>query len=176
VDFGREGGFDDGVGFGDVSFGAADDIVDLFDDPAEEGEVAFGGGDDAFPVPLIDVDGVGFVEGLVGADGVHVGVDAFAWGEAVVGEGHAFPLGEGLDDFGVLVVEVFDGEGDGTFDAVEVVVDACVCEDEEGRGDAEEVECVGEIGLEALLDEADGAFGLAEVEEGFAGRVGSRGH
>ena len=55
-------------------------VVDLFDDLLEEAEVALLGTDRALPVPLVHVERMGVVQLLVGADGVHVGVQPVSGG------------------------------------------------------------------------------------------------
>jgi len=137
-------------------------VVDFSDDVFEEVEVSFVGVDDTFPVPLVDVGGVDVVECFfVGSDGDHVGVESFAGLEAVIGEYHSFPFGEGEDDFGVGVGG-FDVECGFVFDAVEVVVDAGACFDEERGGDALEAELLGEAVLEGVFNELDAFFGFSE--------------
>ena len=158
----REEGFDIRVFFEDGGFGGFDGAVNGADDFFEEVEVALLGVDDPFPVPLIDVKGMDVVERFfVGADGGHVGVEPFAVAETVIGQDHAFPFGKGEDDFGVGSV-LFDLEGYFSFDAVEVVVDTGAFADEQGGGDALEVESLGQIILEEVLDELDGYFGFSK--------------
>ena len=163
-DFVRQERFEVGVFFMDGGFGGFDSAVDGADDLFEEVEVAILSVNDPFPVPLIDVDGMDVVERfLVGADGGHVGVESFAVAEAVVGQDHAFPFGQGEDDLGVGGV-LFDLEGYFSFDAVEIVVDSGAFADEQGGGDALEVESVGKIILEEVLNELYGFFGFSERE------------
>ena len=105
---------------------ATDDIVDLPHDLAQEIEIPIGRRDHPLPVPLVDVDRVQLIQHLVGADGVHVGVDALAGREAVVGQGHPLPLGQRLHALRAAVVQALDREGNRPLDAVEVVIDARV--------------------------------------------------
>ena len=48
---------------------------------------------------------------------------------------------------------------DGFLHAVEVVVETCACQQEEGGGDAAQFELAGKDGLEGILDHFDGHFG-----------------
>ena len=63
-----------------------------------------------FPVPLIHVDGMQIVQLFVRADGVHIGVNAVTSFNFVVGQGEAFPFGQGMHDFGFSVLQVFNGK------------------------------------------------------------------
>ena len=64
-------------------------------------QVPVPGGDDLFPVPLVHIDGVEVVGDLVPADGIHVGDQTFPHREVVVVQGHALPLGQGVDHLGL---------------------------------------------------------------------------
>ena len=115
-------------------FGASHGRVDACHDLLEEVHGALFGGDGAFPVPLVHVEGVQVAQLLVGADGIHVSVDAVAGLNAVFGQGEAFPLGQRVYHFGLRVAQILDGEGYGAFHSVEVVVDTHALQYEEGCG------------------------------------------
>ena len=125
-------------------------VDDAAHDVLQERDTALVRGDDAFPVPLVDVDGVEVVHLLVAADGVHIGIEPLAGGEAVGTEGEALPFGERVDDLGGFM-GLGDVEADGALDAVEVVVKAGVRVDEQGSGHAAQTERVCEIFFEAAL-------------------------
>ena len=131
-------------------------VVDLFDDLLEEAEVALLGTDRALPVPLVHVERMGVVQLLVGADGVHVGVQPVSGGDFVGAELHALPLGERVHHFGPPVAQVADGKRHGALHAVQVVVDARAREHEERGGDAPQPERAGELVGEDFLEVRDG--------------------
>ena len=122
-------------------------------------------GDDLLPIPLVDVDGVEIVERLVAADGVHVGIQPFVHLKAVLFERQPLPFGEGVHDL-PLLADGGDVEGDGAFGAAQVVVEAGVGGDEEGRGDALQAQGALEFGLEAVFDIADGALQIVAAQRG----------
>ena len=162
-------GADMGVDGGDVELGSADAIVDRADDVVQGFQVSLVGGDDLLPVPLVDVNRVEFVDDFIGPNGVHVGVKSFADVEAVFGQCESFPFGEGLDDLDLGVAVILDGESNGLFDAVEIVVDAQSTSDGDGGGDAYESEGSGKLAFEEIFDILDGCFALAGVEGGLIG-------
>ena len=90
--------------------------------------------DDLFPVPLVHIDGVEVIGDFIPADGVHVGDQALAHGEVVVVQGHALPLGQGVDHLGIPAGGG-DVKADGTFHAVQIVVQAGGGLHEQGGGD-----------------------------------------
>ena len=102
---------------------------------------------------------------LVGAYGVHVGIDAVARLDVVFGQCEAFPLGQRMDHLGLLVAHVAYGEADGPLDAVEVVVDAQSFHDEEWGGDAAQPQFCRQVLLEEFLDELDALLGLSCIEQ-----------
>ncbi|GHW01925.1 hypothetical protein lacNasYZ03_16120 [Lactobacillus nasalidis] len=118
--------------------------------------------DDLFPVPLVDVNGVKVVQDFfVFSDGVHVGEQAFTAAEAVVLEGPALPLGQGVNDLQLAFVAVMQGEGNGLFPAGEVVVQAGRLFDEHGRGNSLQIHRGAKFGLESFSDITDCLFGFA---------------
>ena len=64
------------------------------------------------------------VEVFVAADGIHVGVKSVAGRDTVGRQFHPFPFGERVDDFCPPFAHAVDGEADGAFHPVQVVVDA----------------------------------------------------
>ena len=112
-------------------------------------------GDDAFPVPLVHVDGVQVIQLLVAPDGVHVGVDPLAGMKIVAIEGHALPFGQRMHHLR-LHARCRDIEGDRTFHAVEVVIEAGGRVYKQRCGHALEVQGLGQMVLKGALDQADG--------------------
>ena len=125
-------------------------------------------GDDLLPIPLVDVDGVEIVERLVAADGVHVGIQPFVHLKAVLFERQPLPFGEGVHDL-PLLADGGDVEGDGAFGAAQIVVEAGVGGDEEGRGNALQAQRALEFCLEAVFDIADGALQIVAAQRGTVG-------
>ena len=112
------------IGLVDEELGALDCAVDLPDRLLELLQIPLIWSDHLLPVPLVDVDRMDLVDVVVGAQCVHVGVQAIALAVAVVCQGHPLPLRQGLDDLHLLASQLAHREADGTLDAVEVVVDA----------------------------------------------------
>ena len=75
-------------------FCAPHGCIDFLHDAFQELQVALFRRDDTFPVPLVHVERMQVAQRLVGADGVHVRVDAVAGTDVIVGQGHPFPFGE----------------------------------------------------------------------------------
>ena len=111
-------------------------LVDRFDGRFQEVQVALFGAHRAFPVPLVDVERVDVVQLLVGADGVHVGVQPVSRGDLVGPQFHAFPFGQRVHHLGPAVAQIADRERHGALHAVQVVVDARARKDEQRRRDA----------------------------------------
>ena len=138
--------------------GGQQGAVDAADDVREELHRAILRADGALPVPLIDVERVDVVQLFVGADGVHIRVESVASRDAISSQLHALPFGQRVHHLGTSVAHIFDGERYGALHAVEVVVQARIGKDEEGRRDASEAEGLGEFGLEGLLEQLDGVL------------------
>ncbi len=132
------------VEFVDLLFDGFHRLVDRFDDPFQEAEVALLGAHRALPVPLIDVERVDVVQFLVGADGVHVGVQPVSRGDLVGPQFHAFPFGQRVHHLGPAFAQIADRERHGALHAVQVVVDARARKDEQRRCDAAQAQAAGQ--------------------------------
>ena len=115
--------------------------------------------DDLFPVPLVDKHGMNVVSVLVAADGVHVGVKSLVDAVVVSFECNSFPFCKRMDDL-KLGVRGEQIEADGSLGAVEVIVQAAVGCDEQGGGNAGQIELDRKILLKEILDFFDGDLGL----------------
>ena len=122
--------------------------------------------DDSFPIPLVDVERVQIVQLFVGTDGVHVRIDARSRLYAVVGKSQTLPFSKRMHHLCLLVAEVFDGERNGTLHAVKVVVDAETLQNEEGSGDAAQMQLSGKVLLEEVFYQFDALLGLVYVKQG----------
>ena len=149
-----------------VLFRLAEHAVDVLHDSLEGIERAVFPADDLFPVPLVDVDRVDVVGLLIAPDGVHIRVEPFPDVEAVALQGIALPLREGLHDFGHVLLLIQHIEGDGPLDAVQVVVQAGRRVDEQGRGDAQQIQALHEQRLEEVLDFLDRDLRLMQRQLG----------
>ena len=87
---------------------------------------------------------------LIPADGVHVGVQPLAHGELVAVQGHALPLGQGVDHLGVPA-RVGHVEGHGPLHAVQIVVQAGGRLHKQGGGHPAQVERTAQIVLKQAL-------------------------
>ena len=143
--------------------GVADGTHDGADDELQEVQIPVFPGNDLLPVPLIDVDGMDVVQRFVPADGVHVGVQAISNGEIVALEGEALPFCQRMHH---LSVHAHGGnvKGHRPLVAVQVIVQAGAFGDEQGRGDALQVQRLGKFLLERLLDIGNGALGVVGVQ------------
>ena len=144
-------------------------LADTGDDGAhrvlEEVHCAVPGGDDLLPVPLVHIDRVDIVGQLVPADGVHVGVESLAHGELVAVEGHALPLGQGVDHLGVPGGGG-DVKGDRALHAVQVVIEAGGGLYKQGGGYPAQVEGSAQTVFKQPLQKADGLLRIIQVEAG----------
>ena len=80
-------------------------------------------------------------------------------------EGHALPLGQGVDHLGIPAGGG-DIEGHGALHPVEVVIEAGGRLHEQGSGDPAEVQRPAQRVLEEALEQADGLLGIVEVQKG----------
>ena len=98
------------------------------------------------------------VQVFVAPDGIHVGVQSVAGRDAVGGELHPFPFGERVDHFGHAVAHTMDRESDGAFDTVQVIIDTCAREDEQGSRHAAQVKRLRQLLLEGGFQHAYSLF------------------
>ena len=145
--------------------GVADGTDDGTDDELQVLGIAVVTGDDLLPVPLVDVDGVDIIQIFVSADGVHIGVQAAAHAEIVALQGHALPLRQGMDDLGVGT-HGGNVKGNGALVAVQVIVQAGSLGDEKGCGNTLQVQRIGKLLLEGVLDVGNGPLGIVLVQDG----------
>ncbi len=138
--------------------------VDFLHDFLQELDVAVLLADHALPVPLVDIERVQVVELLVGTDGIHVGDDAESLANLILGQGHTLPFCQRVYDLGAGLVHVLDGEVDGTFHAVQVIVHSQTAEHEQRRCDAPQTEFARQSGQEEVLDPLDGLLSLLQVQ------------
>ena len=80
-------------------------------------------------------------------------------------QGHALPLGQGVDHLGVPPGGG-DVEGDGPLHAAQVVVQASGRLHEERRGHPAQVERTAQRVLKEALQESDGLLGVVEIQAG----------
>ena len=143
----------------------ADGGDDIAHGALEISDVAVLGGDDLFPVPLVHIDGVEVVDLFVAADGVHVGEQALADLEVVALERKTLPFGQRMNDLGIGA-DVGNVKGDGTLDAVEVVVQTGIFIHEQRSRNPAEIEGIAQIDLKIALDEFDGALHFIDRQRG----------
>ena len=141
----------------------ADALHDLPGDALQRIQRAILPADDLLPVPLIHVDGVQVVQRFVPADGVHIGIDALAHAEVVLLQGEALPLGQRVHHL-ALLAHGGHVEGDGALVAVEVVVQTGGLLDEQRCGHPAQVQRVGQLLLEVVLDEFNGHLHVVHAQ------------
>jgi len=106
---------------------------------------------------------VDVVQLLIAADGVHIGIEALAHAEIIAFEGIALPLGQGMHHL-ALLAHGGHIEGDGALKAVEVIVHAGGFLDKQRSGYAAQIQRVGKLLLEIVLDEFDGHLHFIDAE------------
>ena len=104
---------------------------------------------------------------FIAADGVHVSIKALSGEEAVALQGKALPLGQGLDDLGLVVGRMQDVKADRTFIAVEIVVQTGVLLHKQRSGDPVEVQQRTQPVFKEPVDQADGFLGIIHAEDAF---------
>ena len=104
-------------------FRTSDGSIDAGYHILQEGQRAVLASYHGFPVPLIHVERVEVIQFLIGADGIHIGVDAVATLHLLLGQSQSFPLCQRVYYLGPLLAHVLDRERHGAFNAVQVVVD-----------------------------------------------------
>ena len=102
---------------------------------------------------------------LVGANGVHVGVNAVAGLHIVFGEGEALPLGQRVDHFGPGVAQILDGEIHSALFAAEVVVDAQTAQHKQRCRDTTEAKRGGKVIGKEFFDDFNALLGGVHVEQ-----------
>ena len=103
------------------------------------------------------------IQRLIPPDGVHVGVESLPNRKLIPVEGHALPLGQGMDHLGVPPGGG-DVKGDGPLHTIEVVVQAGGRLDEQRGGDPHQIERASQCILKKALEKADGLLGIIQVE------------
>ena len=81
---------------GHILLGLAQNLVYGADGLFQSLQIPLIPGDDLFPVPLVYIDGVDVVGGLILADGTHVGVEPLTGFETILLQGIALPFGQRL--------------------------------------------------------------------------------
>ena len=132
----------------------------------QKSERAVALGDDSLPVPLVHIERVEIVELLIGANGVHVGVDAVARLHLVFSQRQALPFGQRVNHLSAGLTHVLDGEGNGALHTVEIVVDTQTLQHKEGGGNTAQTQLRGEILLKEFLDLLNAQLGLACAQKG----------
>ena len=156
--------FDLRIHFADHVFGAAHGRVDTGYNLFQESDATLFGGDGAFPVPLVYIKGMEVAQLLIGTDGIHVGIDAIARTDVVFGQCQSFPFGQRVNHFGLGIAQILDGEGNGTFHSVQVVVDTHTLQHEERGGNTAQAQFRRQVLLEKFLDLFDAHLGLFQIE------------
>ena len=120
---------------------------------------------DLFPVPLVHIYRVQIVQMLVGAKGVHIGVDSSAGFYSELGELKPLPFGQRMHHFGPLFSHVLDREAYGSFHSVKFVIQTGIGEDNHRCGDSQKGKLGREVVLEHILYALDGLFGVLDASE-----------
>ncbi len=108
------------------------------------------------PVPLIHIDGVDGAESVfVRAQGLHVGVDPFAWRETEATQGLALPFGKGVHHLVAVLRQSLHLDLHRILAAGQVVLGTVTDPAQDGGLHLHQTQLLGELAGEHLLDEAD---------------------
>ena len=105
------------------------------------------------------------VQVLVGAKGIHIGVDASAGLDSKLGELQSLPFGQRMHHFGLLFSHILDGEADGPFYPVQLVIQTGVGEDNHRCGNPQKCKLGREVVLKHILHALDGLFSVLDASE-----------
>ena len=119
--------------------------------------------DDFFPVPLVDIDRMQIVDLFVFPYGIHIGIQTVSLIEDIVMKGHAFPFGQRVNDHALLIDER-GREVDRLCLAVQVIIETCAFQNEEGSGYPFQVESFRKLFFKCLFDETDRGLCLVQVQ------------
>ena len=144
-------------------FGGFQGLIDGFDRGLEAGDSALLGQNVLFPVPLVHVNGVNGAVILVGAQGAHVGEQAFSGRYAQFAQPQPLPFGQRVHHHGALLVKGFNGKSYGPLHAVQVVVDARAIEHHNGGRHFHEVQLAGQLLGKGFFHERNGLFGFEQA-------------
>ena len=82
--------------------------------------------DDSLPVPLVDIERMEIVQLLVGTDGIHIGINAIPRLNLILGKRQTLPFGQRMNDLGLCIAEILDGERHRTLHAIQVIIDTLI--------------------------------------------------
>ena len=122
------------------------------------------------PVPLVDIERVDVVEFLVGTNGIHIGVDAIAALDAIIGKNHTFPLGKRVDNLRLLVVHVFHRERYRTLNSVQVIVQSSTFQHKKRCRYTPQVQLRRQVRLEKIFYPLYAQLCLCQVQNRFISR------
>ena len=105
------------------------------------------------------------VQILIGADGVHVGIDPLAGLEFEVCEPHALPLGQGVHNLRSRVFQRLHREAHRPLDAGEIIVDPGAGLHKERCRHPHQVELKRDIRLEEGLDLPDRKLSFTKIQD-----------
>ena len=121
--------------------------------------------DYAFPVPLVNINGVDIVQILIGAKGVHISIDASARQHFKFGKLQSLPFGKRMNHLSLAFPHTFDRETDRALHPVEVIIDTCSGQHDHRGCHPEKGELGGQIVLKHSFDGLDGLFCILGVAE-----------
>ena len=104
MDFFRKKRFDLRIGLAGKIFGAQYGGINPFHHLVQVFHASLLGFDNRLPVPLVDIQGMDVVELLVGAYGVHIGIDAVSRFDVVFSQREPLPFGQRMNHLGLCIV------------------------------------------------------------------------
>ena len=116
--------------------------------------IAFFRCDDFFPIPLVNINRMEIIQGFITANRIHIGIQTFAGTEVVTVKSHSFPFCQRVYYFSSYAGSRHF-KADGTFYAVEVVVQSCGRINEQRRGYAFQIQCLRQMFFKGLMDQTD---------------------
>ena len=122
------------------------------------------GSDHLFPVPLIHIQGMQVVRHLVPADRIHIGIKAAAGPDPITAESMPFPLGQGVDDFGLPPAVIPHVKDDRPLHPVQIIVEPGFRPDKQRRGHTGQGQRVRQPVFKGILKKLDGPFGFGNPQ------------
>ncbi len=147
-----------------VVFRVPERTVDTADETLQRFERAFLVLDNALPVPLVNENGMDIVRFLIAANGVHIRVKTFSYGELIICKSLTLPLRKG-----VYYLHLSAGEqvkGNRTLVSVQRIVETAFGINENGSRNSGKIQLYRKVALKKILDLLDSHLCLTHCKKG----------
>ena len=146
---------------------SADGGIDALHDILQESQRTVFPVNHSLPVPLVHIQRVQVIQLLVRAYRVHICIDAIARLYLILCQRESLPLGQRVHHLSLGIAQILDGEGDGTFHTIQVVVDTKSFQHEQGSRHTSQSQLCREVLLEEILNQFDTLLRLLGVKQRF---------